>query len=116
MDAKSGRLRGLWVTLVYKTDFCFDPEPCKNVQKKKEKLSSISCNNIFAKLCCLKGLMEYHEEIADYFNRRGVSIIFLFRRNLLRRMISLLANTYDKDAKLLNGTHKSHVHSPHEVI
>ncbi|XP_057793827.1 uncharacterized protein LOC131010353 isoform X2 [Salvia miltiorrhiza] len=62
-----------------------------------------------------QGLMEYHEEIADYFIKRGVSIIFLFRRNLLRRMISLLANSYDKDAKLLNGTHKSHVHSPHEA-
>ncbi|KAI3465404.1 hypothetical protein Pfo_022067 [Paulownia fortunei] len=62
-----------------------------------------------------QGLMEHHGEIAGYFNRRGVSIIFLFRRNLLRRMISLLANKYDKDAKLLNGTHKSHVHSPHEA-
>ncbi|KMT05195.1 hypothetical protein BVRB_7g173410 isoform B [Beta vulgaris subsp. vulgaris] len=36
-------------------------------------------------------------------------------RNLLRRMISILANTYDRDFKLLNGTHKSHVHSPHEA-
>lgn len=51
----------------------------------------------------------------DYFKRRGVSTIFLLRRNPLRRLISLLANTYDKDAKLLNGTHKSHVHSAHEV-
>lgn len=30
-------------------------------------------------------------------------------------MISVLANSYDKEAKLLNGTHKSHVHSPYEV-
>ncbi|KAK4860054.1 hypothetical protein QYF36_016559 [Acer negundo] len=58
-----------------------------------------------------QGLMEHHNEIAKYFNRNGVSTIFLFRRNLLRRMISLVANSYDKDAKLLNGTHKSHVHS-----
>ncbi|KAK0575939.1 hypothetical protein LWI29_009379 [Acer saccharum] len=58
-----------------------------------------------------QGLMEHHNEIAEYFKRNGVSAIFLFRRNLLRRMISLLANSYDKDAKLLNGTHKSHVHS-----
>lgn len=63
----------------------------------------------------LKGALEYHEEIVDYFNRRGVSAIFLFRRNLLRRLISLLANSYDKDAKPLNGTHKSHTHSPYEV-
>lgn len=59
--------------------------------------------------------MKYHEDIVDYMKRRGVSVIFLFRRNLLRRMISLLANIFDKDAKLLNGTHKSHVHSTHDV-
>ncbi|KAL8058835.1 hypothetical protein ABFS82_03G046000 [Erythranthe guttata] len=62
-----------------------------------------------------QGLMEFHEDIVDYFNKRGVNVIFLFRRNILRRMVSLIANAYDKDAKLLNGTHKSHVHSPHEA-
>ncbi|XP_057965788.1 uncharacterized protein LOC131156266 [Malania oleifera] len=62
-----------------------------------------------------QGLLQHHEEIVNYFNSRGVSAIFLFRRNLLRRMISVLANSYDRDAKLLNGTHKSHVHSPHEA-
>ncbi|XP_057973946.1 uncharacterized protein LOC131161929 isoform X2 [Malania oleifera] len=62
-----------------------------------------------------QGLMEYHEEVVDYFKARGVSAIFLFRKNLLRRMISVLANAYDKDAKLLNGTHKSHVHSSLEA-
>ncbi|KAI4316733.1 hypothetical protein L6164_024683 [Bauhinia variegata] len=62
-----------------------------------------------------QGLMEHHQEISEYFNRRRVSAIFLFRRNLLRRMVSVLANTYDKDAKPLNGTHKSHVHSPVEA-
>ncbi|XP_048128904.1 uncharacterized protein LOC115735901 isoform X2 [Rhodamnia argentea] len=62
-----------------------------------------------------QGLMQHHEEIVDYFRNRGVSPIFLFRRNLLRRMISVLANSYDRDAKPLNGTHKSHVHSPHEA-
>ncbi|MBA0874141.1 hypothetical protein Goshw_012364 [Gossypium schwendimanii] len=30
-------------------------------------------------------------------------------------MISILANSYDQNAKLLNGTHKSHVHSPLEA-
>lgn len=59
--------------------------------------------------------MQHHEEIVEYFKQRGVSAIFLFRRNLLRRMISVLANSYDRDAKPLNGTHKSHVHSPKEV-
>ncbi|XP_011004994.1 PREDICTED: uncharacterized protein LOC105111367 [Populus euphratica] len=62
-----------------------------------------------------QGVMQYHEEIVEYFNTRGVSAIFLFRRNLLRRMISILANSYDRDVKPLNGTHKSHVHSPHEA-
>ncbi|RZC45629.1 hypothetical protein C5167_038580 [Papaver somniferum] len=62
-----------------------------------------------------QGLMANHKEIVDYFNQNGVSAIFLFRRNLLRRMISVLANSYDRDAKLLNGTHKSHTHSPHEA-
>ncbi|KAL5754894.1 hypothetical protein ACOSP7_023114 [Xanthoceras sorbifolium] len=62
-----------------------------------------------------QGLMEHHKEIVEYFNRRGISAIFLFRRNLLRRLVSVLANSYDRYAKLLNGTHKSHVHSPTEA-
>ncbi|KAI4330297.1 hypothetical protein MLD38_028597 [Melastoma candidum] len=62
-----------------------------------------------------QGVMEHHKEIVEYFNRRGVSAIFLFRRNLLRRMISELANSYDRHAKLLNGIHKSHVHSAEEA-
>ena len=62
-----------------------------------------------------QGLIQHHKEIAEYFKKKGVSAIFLFRKNLLRRMISVLANSYDRDAKLLNGTHKSHVHSPLEV-
>lgn len=64
----------------------------------------------------VQGLMENHKEVEEYFKRKRVCAIFLFRRNLLRRMVSVLANTYDKDAKPLNGTHKSHVHSPFEVI
>ena len=59
--------------------------------------------------------MEHHKQIMEYFKKRGVSAIFLFRKNLLRRMISVLASSYDKDAKPLNVTHKSHVHSPVEV-
>ncbi|XP_022751284.1 uncharacterized protein LOC111299992 [Durio zibethinus] len=62
-----------------------------------------------------QGLIEHHREIVEYFNNRGVSAIFLFRRNLLRRMVSVLANSYDRYAKLLNGTHKSHVHSQEEA-
>lgn len=62
-----------------------------------------------------QGLMENHKVIAEYFNDRGVSVIFLFRRNLLRRMVSVIANSYDRYAKLLNGTHKSHVHSEEEA-
>lgn len=62
-----------------------------------------------------QGAMANHKEVVEYFNRRGVSAIFLFRKNLLRRMISMRANAYDKSVKLLNGTHKSHVHSPKEA-
>jgi hypothetical protein len=42
-------------------------------------------------------------------------VIFLFRRNTLRRLISVLANNYDRKTKQLNGIHKSHVHSKEEV-
>ncbi|GMH02705.1 hypothetical protein Nepgr_004544 [Nepenthes gracilis] len=62
-----------------------------------------------------QGLMQNHQQIVEYFNKKGVSVIFLFRRNLLRRMISILGNSYDRDAKLLNGMHKSHVHSHYEA-
>ncbi|KAK3000086.1 hypothetical protein RJ639_023687 [Escallonia herrerae] len=63
----------------------------------------------------LSGVMEHHKEIVEYINERGVSAIFLLRRNVLRRMVSMLANSYDRYAKLINGTHKSHVHSPEEA-
>ncbi|XP_050229557.1 uncharacterized protein LOC126678698 isoform X2 [Mercurialis annua] len=62
-----------------------------------------------------QGVMEHHEGIVKYFNEKGVHAIFLFRRNLLRRMVSVLANSYDKSKKPLNGTHKSHVHSSTEA-
>ncbi|KAK3147037.1 hypothetical protein QOZ80_3BG0277220 [Eleusine coracana subsp. coracana] len=62
-----------------------------------------------------QGLVANHAEIADYFNRRGVSAIFLFRRNLLRQLISQLANNHDRYLKQLNGTHKAHVHTRDEA-
>ncbi|KAJ6842436.1 uncharacterized protein M6B38_301305 [Iris pallida] len=62
-----------------------------------------------------QGLMTNHEEVVSYFNRRGVSAIFLFRRNLLRRLVSILANEHDRNLKQLNGTHKAHVHSKDEA-
>ncbi|KAK7291132.1 hypothetical protein RIF29_06040 [Crotalaria pallida] len=62
-----------------------------------------------------QGLMEHHKEIVEYFERRRVSVVFLFRRNSLRRMVSVLANSYDKEAKPINGTHKSHTHSSIEA-
>ncbi|KAH9609183.1 hypothetical protein KSS87_002409 [Heliosperma pusillum] len=79
----------------------------------KWMLNQVSALDSLRKL--VQGLMQHHEEITEYFTSRGVSVIFLFRRNLLRRMISILANLYDRDFKLLNGTHKSHVHSPREA-
>ncbi|WOL10378.1 hypothetical protein Cni_G19133 [Canna indica] len=62
-----------------------------------------------------QGFMKHHEEIIEYFNKKGVFAIFLFRRNLLRRLVSILANSHDRDAKQLNGTHKAHVHSKDEA-
>ncbi|CAO2830856.1 unnamed protein product [Amaranthus hypochondriacus] len=62
-----------------------------------------------------QGLMDYPSEIGEYFSRRRVSAIFLFRRNQLRRLISVLSNSYDSHAKQLNGTHKAHVHSLEEA-
>ncbi|THU64229.1 hypothetical protein C4D60_Mb01t24280 [Musa balbisiana] len=62
-----------------------------------------------------QGLMENHVKVAEYFSRRGVSLIFLFRRNLLRRLVSQLANDHDRNTKQLNGTHKAHVHSTNEA-
>uniref|UniRef100_A0A0R0JSG9 Uncharacterized protein n=1 Tax=Glycine max TaxID=3847 RepID=A0A0R0JSG9_SOYBN len=82
-------------------------------------LSSASKNEcsaaIGSKWMLNQGLMDHPKEIADYFNSRSVSVIFLFRRNLLRRMVSMLANSYDRYAKLFSGTHKSHVHSKEEA-
>ncbi|KAE8674527.1 Detected protein of confused Function [Hibiscus syriacus] len=62
-----------------------------------------------------QGVMKHHEDVVEYFKRNGVSTIFLYRENVIRRLVSLLANARDKEAKLLNGTHKSHVHSPAET-
>ncbi|XP_059649296.1 uncharacterized protein LOC132295166 [Cornus florida] len=62
-----------------------------------------------------QAVMNYHRQIANYFNLRGVSVIFILRRNLLRRLVSVLANAYDRNAKQINGTHKSHVHTREEA-
>ncbi|KAG2592224.1 nodulation protein H-like isoform X1 [Panicum virgatum] len=62
-----------------------------------------------------QGLMKHHQEMVKYFNRRGVSAIFLLRRNLLQRYVSILANAHDSAMKQLNGTHKAHVHSKDEA-
>uniref|UniRef100_A0A0A9B9J5 Sulfotransferase n=1 Tax=Arundo donax TaxID=35708 RepID=A0A0A9B9J5_ARUDO len=62
-----------------------------------------------------QGILDNHDDIVSYLNKKGVSVLFLFRRNTLRRLISVLANDYDRDAKQLNGTHKSHVHSKEEA-
>lgn len=65
---------------------------------------------------CFQGLVANHADVVDYFNQRGVSAIFLFRRNLLRQLVSQLANNHDRFLKQLNGTHKAHVHTKHEVM
>jgi len=62
-----------------------------------------------------QGFYRHRRQILKYFKKRGISSIFLFRKNILRRMISVLANSHDKDARLLNGTHQSHVYSRMEA-
>ena len=73
------------------------------------------CLAITSNIVFSQGILENPEDIVSYLNKKGVFVIFLFRRNTLRRLISVLANNYDKDAKQLNGTHKSHVHSKEEI-
>ncbi|KAL6878319.1 hypothetical protein ACP4OV_012489 [Aristida adscensionis] len=62
-----------------------------------------------------QGLMEHYQDIVNYLNKKGAMVIFLFRRNTLRRLISVLANDYDRKTKQLNGVHKAHVHSKQEA-
>ncbi|KAF3323500.1 hypothetical protein FCM35_KLT12231 [Carex littledalei] len=62
-----------------------------------------------------QGLMDNYDDIVEYFNRRGIFAIFIFRRNLLRQMVSRIANDFDRNLKQLNGTHKSHVHTIEEA-
>lgn len=62
-----------------------------------------------------QGPVEYRQEVLDYFQSMGVSIILLRRRNVLKRLISIMANDFDRREKLLNGTHKAHVHSLEEA-
>ena len=73
------------------------------------------CLAITSNIVFSQGILENPKDIVSYLNKKGVSVIFLFRRNTLRRLIFVLSNDYDKDAKQLNGTHKSHVHSKEEV-
>ncbi|XP_039127865.1 LOW QUALITY PROTEIN: nodulation protein H-like [Dioscorea cayenensis subsp. rotundata] len=96
-----------------------------SITKTLEKLYNLDWNSSASKNECTaavglkwmlnQGLVAHHKEIVEYFNRRGVSVIVLFRRNLLRRFVSILANSHDRDAKQLNGTHKAHVHSRNEA-
>ncbi|XP_047072779.1 nodulation protein H-like [Lolium rigidum] len=62
-----------------------------------------------------QGILDYPHDIVNYLNKKGVMVIFLFRRNTLRRHVSVLANDYDRRTKQLNGTHKAHVHSLEEA-
>lgn len=62
-----------------------------------------------------QGVMEYKRETVSYLRDHLVSVIFLFRKNILRRYVSILANSFDRVAKQLNGTHLAHVHSKEEA-
>ncbi|EFJ08924.1 hypothetical protein SELMODRAFT_90926, partial [Selaginella moellendorffii] len=61
-----------------------------------------------------QGALAHGDQVADYFRSRGVSVVFLQRRNYLKRLISVMGNAYDR-AKPLNGTHVAHVHSREEA-
>ncbi|URD91442.1 Nodulation protein [Musa troglodytarum] len=80
-----------------------------------EAVASLCNKRLHGTQADIMGLMQHHKEIIEYFNKRGVSAILLFRRNLLRRLVSVLANSHDRNAKQLNGTHKAHVHSKDEA-
>nr|POE82590.1 hypothetical protein CFP56_46439 [Quercus suber] len=58
-----------------------------------------------------QGLMEHHKEIAKYFNRKGVSAIFLFLKNLLHRMVPV---TIAKALEYFNST--GHIILYHEDL
>ncbi|KAK8950866.1 hypothetical protein KSP39_PZI003409 [Platanthera zijinensis] len=58
-----------------------------------------------------QGILDNHEGIVDYLNHRGISVILLFRRNHLRRLVSHKANNYDG----LSKTHKAHAQSKNEA-
>ncbi|CAI7914967.1 unnamed protein product [Closterium sp. NIES-53] len=61
-----------------------------------------------------QGAMEFSSDVAEYFKKHHVSVILLIRKNVLRRLISILANAYDRKTQLV-GVHKSHTHSKEEV-
>ncbi|KAG8063151.1 hypothetical protein GUJ93_ZPchr0003g16696 [Zizania palustris] len=97
-----------------------------SIIKTLDKVYSLDWNSSASKNQCTaavglkwmlnQGLVANHADIVDYFNRRGVSAIFLFRRNLLHQLVSQLANNHDRYLRQLNGTHKAHVHTSYEVV
>ena len=60
-----------------------------------------------------QGVIEYHPQVLSYFHKRQVSIVLLLRRNVLRRLVSILANAHDR--KLRGNEHKAHTHDTEEV-
>ncbi|XP_024379035.1 uncharacterized protein [Physcomitrium patens] len=101
-------------------------ENFSSIAKTMDKVYNLDWLNSAAKNECTaavgfkwmlnQGPMEYNREVREYFERMGVSVILLLRRNVLKRLISILANAYDRVVKPLNGTHKSHVHSVEEAM
>uniref|UniRef100_A0A0D9VFJ7 Sulfotransferase n=1 Tax=Leersia perrieri TaxID=77586 RepID=A0A0D9VFJ7_9ORYZ len=78
----------------------------RTARNRKTRIRSIGRMCAFKPICSI--YLANHAGVADYFNRRGVSAIFLFRRNLLHQFVSQLANKHDRYLKQLNGTHKAH--------
>eukprot|EP00897_Mesotaenium_endlicherianum_P008115 jgi/Mesen1/7331/ME000377S06550 len=95
------------------------------VHRTLDSVYNLDWNNSASKNSCIsavglkwmlnQGAMEFNKEVAEYFAQRKVSIILLLRRNVLKRLISILANAHDRKMRLLDGEHKSHVHSAEEA-
>ena len=57
--------------------------------------------------------MEFHSDVVEYFQAHQVSVVMLLRRNVLRRLVSILANSHDR--KMRGTEHISHTNDVEEV-
>ena len=57
--------------------------------------------------------MEFHRDVVQYFQSHHVSVVMLLRRNVLRRLVSIMANSHDR--KMRGTEHISHTNDVDEV-